>query len=405
MKLNSKLLLTIIGILSIIIIGGGIYIATQNKTTTHSATPFRASKSQAVTPAKGETLNFSVKSFSPRGRVSQRQNFTITFSRPIADVSLINTELDSSPVTFTPQIRGRFRWIGQDQIRFFPEVPLSPSTEYTAEILPEISPDPQHYRLTGKRDLTFFTERFYVKSARLSFEFNTPKKRRAKILGTVDFNYAVNPADLKEYLTIAYEGGTEIPCQIKTTGSNSIIRLETGEVARGDNDRRIRLQIKKDLKGVNYQLGLEKDYTSPIILKGKGNLYVHNANTRRGGSGSYIRLYLSTPVDSEAAKPYLTIEPEIDYQLTANYRYLNIHADFKPGNRYTVTVKQGLRSEDDAVFRQDILARLPSRTLSRVSALLAMGSSSREMVPSTSVWEQLTSTTSSSKSRESPRII
>ena len=365
MKRNT-LLLTIIGVLSAIIIAGGIYTVTQNK----------GQEPEVVTPT-----NFSVKSFSPEGKVSQRQNFTLTLSRQIVGESLRNTELDSSPIKFTPQIRGRFQWIGQDVIRFFPEMPLAPSTEYTAEVLPaaswliggtdglerasdrsKVMDDSTRHTLKGKREFTFFTERFRVKSATLSFEFDTPSKKRTRILGTVEFNYAVHPTELTKHLTIAYEGGNAIPYEIKTKEFNPIIQLATEHVTRGINDQRIQLRINKALKGLNCRLGLEKDYASPIILRGKKNLHVRGADVNK--YNRYIRIRFSEPVDAVAAKPYVTVTQELEgdeprtaeqlaIQLTENYRYLEIRGDFKSQNRYIVRIKQGMSGGKSAVLKKD----------------------------------------------------
>jgi uncharacterized protein YfaS (alpha-2-macroglobulin family) len=355
MKRNT-LLLTIIGVLSAIIIVGGIYTVTQ----------YKAQK--VATSNENKNVNFFVKSFSPEGKVSQRQNFTLTFSQTIAEESLINTELDNPPIKFTPQIRGRFQWVRQDAIRFFPEMPLAPSTEYTAQVLPVTSwliggadgmqtvsdrskgaDDATRYVFKGKGEFAFFTARFRVKSAALSFESN--KRKRTRLLGTVEFNYSVHPAELTKHLTIAYDGGESIPYQIQTKEPNTIIQLTTEPVTRGLNEQRIQLGINKALKGLNCYLGLERDYTSPIILRGKANLRISSANVDRRNRD--IRIRFSAPVDAEAAKPYVTVTPELNFQLVADYRYLNIKGDFKSGTSYTVKIKQGMSGGKSAVLKRN----------------------------------------------------
>ena len=345
MKRNT-LLLTIIGVLSAIIVVGGIYTVTQYNA------------QQEATSTQNGPVNFAVKSFSPEGKVSQRQNFTLTFSETIVEASLINTELDSSPIKFTPEILGRFQWVGQDAIRFFPEMPLVPSTAYKAEVLPPISwlmdkrttgTDQSDLTLKGKREFTFFTERFRVKSARLSFESNN--RKRTRILGTIEFNYAVDPAILKEHLTIAYDGADTIPYEITTRASNQIIQLATEQVIRGLNDQRIQLRLDKALKGINCRLGLEKDYTSPIVLRGKKNLRIENVYVNRYDRS--IRIRFNEPVDAASAKPYVTVTPELDFQLVTNYRYLRIKGEFKPGVSYKVQIKEGLGGGKSAVLKKE----------------------------------------------------
>ena len=332
MRLNKKLLLAIIGVLSAIIIVGAVYIGIQN--------------------SQG-TIHVFVELFSPQGLVKPHGNFTITFSHPIVDNFMINQDLDEFPVKFSPKIPGKFRWTEQNTLRFFPEVALSPSTEYIAEVSPQTAPS-SNFTFTGKRKFTFFTERFQVRSSRLAFEYSTKKKSHAKILGVVEFNYPVSVAMLREQLSISHDGGAKIPYHIRTSEPETyIVEIETEEVARGDGDQHIHMVIERGFKPINGQLDLAKAHITPIVLKRHDDLLITRVSAQSSGEGRYIQVQVSSNVDIELVKSYLTIEPEIDYQLASQYRYLKILGDFQPGDRYTVTVKQGLRAEDNAVLRQE----------------------------------------------------
>ena len=332
MKLNNKQLLTIIGVLCVIIIAGAIYIGIQNTR---------------------EMNQVFIETFTPQGQVKPHGNFTIAFSHPVVDNPVINQDLDEIPVKFTPQIPGKFRWIALNTLRFFPLVSLSPSTEYMAEVSPRIPSSP-NFTLTGKRKFAFFTERFQVRSSRLAFEYSTKKKSHAKIIGTVEFNYRVSAAMLREQLSISHDGGAKIPYHIRTSEPETyIVELETEEVARGYGDQHIQMKIEKDFKPVNGHLGLKKAHITPIVLKRHDDLLITRISPRSSGEGRYIEVQVSSSVDIKDAKPYIVMKPEIDFRLASRYRYLRILGDFKPADRYTVTVKPGLRSEDNAVLRKE----------------------------------------------------
>lgn len=333
MKLNNRQLLTIIGVLCVIIFAGAVYIGIQS--------------------TRGTTQIF-VESFSPQGQVKPHGNFTITFSHPVVENSVINQDLDEFPVKFSPQIPGKFRWNELNTLRFFPMVSLSPSTEYLAEVSPEFSSSSSNFTFTGKRKFAFSTERFRVRSSRLAFEYSTKKKSHAKIIGTVEFNYRVSAAKLRERLTISHDGGAKIPYHIRTSQPETyIVELETEEVVRGDGDQHISMKIEQDFKPIDGHLGLKKAHITPIVLKRHDDLLITRISPRSSGEGRYIEVQVSSSVDIKGAKPYVTIEPDIDYRLASQYRYLRILGDFKPADRYTVTVKPGLRSEDNAVLRKE----------------------------------------------------
>ena len=166
---------------------------------------------------------------------------------------MLDKDLDYSPIEFTPTIPGKFRWVDSDRLRFLPEVTFAPSTIYTANVSPTVSHSPKP-GLSGKRTLSFATERFKVKESKLSFERGAGRKSRAKIRTTVEINYPVDPAALKEKLTISYEDGKTISYRPVTEEVSDIIDLETVEIERSEDKQRFVLRLEKEFTCVNEGL-------------------------------------------------------------------------------------------------------------------------------------------------------
>ena len=76
--------------------------------------------------------------------------------------------------------------------------------------------------------------------------------------------------------------------------------------------------------------------------------------TERG----YVKIRLNSFVDVEVAKEYVTVEPEVNYRIVSNYRYLELRGEFKAGNGYTVAIKKGLWSQNGAVLKRDFSMRV-----------------------------------------------
>jgi len=351
---NNKILITVIAILSTVIIAlAGYMIVSQNKGTQE---PVVKTVLVKKTPVK-------VKSLSLTGEVPQKTNFTITFSQNVVSESSVNVQLDSVPIDITPSIPGKYKWLAKHRLGFFPDVELLPSTKYTAEILPEICSAEDLY-LTGKTQFEFHTPFFKVEDAPVSFKFSDKDKGRVKIKAAVEFNYPVRVGALKEKLSIFYKGGEKIPYQIITEGeTGSIIELETEEIIRGERDRSIRLKIEKGLKCVDGTLGLSGDYTSPIVLKSQKPLRVEWMNPNQQAGKVCVSIRVSSPVDANVAKEYITVTPETDYHIVSNYRYLELRGDFKPGSAYTVTIKKGLRAQDDSVLKGNFSKQVTMRDM------------------------------------------
>ena len=305
----------------------------------------------------GAKTRYSVKTFAPQGEVPEWTDFSIIFSEAIIDKSRVGTEVPAEAFRFTPAVQGTARWVAPDRIGFFLDAPLAPSAAYTVELTPELNPS-ETFLLTGQRTFKFATEPFAVQQTRM--EFSTDDTREyATGIGTISFNYPVTTADLKAHLSIELDDGTEIPCQLQTnTTTARTIAFETKRIKRGNADREIKVKIEKGFKCTGGQIGLEKANVTPVILRGKGTLGVTYSDVWESDGTPYISVNFSAPILSDAIASYLELTPAVDYQVTSDYRNIEIHGDFKRRTTYTLKIRRGLTARNDAVLRQDYTTQL-----------------------------------------------
>ncbi len=305
----------------------------------------------------GAKTRYSVNTFAPQGEVPEWTDFSITFSEAIIDKSRVGTEVPAESLRFIPAVQGTGRWTAPDRIGFFLDAPLAPSAEYTVELTSELNPS-EAFLLTGQKEFKFATEPFKVQQARM--EFSTDDTREyATGFGTIAFNYPVTTADLKAHLSVALNDGTEIPYQIQTnTATARTIKFATKRIKRGKADREIKVKIEKGFKCTGGQIGLAKANITPVILRGRGTLGVTYSDVRESDGTPYISVRFSAPVLSDTVKPYLELTPAADYQVTSNYRNIEIHGNFKRRTTYTLKIQRGLTARNDAVLKQDYMTRL-----------------------------------------------
>ncbi len=305
----------------------------------------------------GAKTRYSVNTFAPQGEVPQWTDFSITFSEGIVDKSRVGTEVPAEALRFTPAVQGTARWIAPDRIGFFLDAPLAPSAQYTVELTPELNPS-ETFLLTGQKEFKFATEPFAVQQTRMEFSTNDAREH-ATGFGTIAFNYPVTTADLKAHLSIELDDGTEIPYQIETnTATARTVTFETKRIKRGNADREIKVKIEKGFKCTGGQIGLEKANVTPVILRGKGTLGVTYSDVRESDGTPYISVSFSAPVLSDTIESYLELTPAVDYQVTSDYRNIEIHGDFKRRTTYSLKIRRGLTSRNDAVLKQDYMTRL-----------------------------------------------
>ena len=300
---------------------------------------------------------YSVKTFAPQGEVPQWVDFSIMFSEAIIDKSRVGTEVPGEALRFTPAVQGTARWIARDRVGFFLDAPLAPSAQYTVQLTPELNPS-ETFQLTGQKEFKFATDPFAVQQARMEFTTDDAREH-ATGFGTIEFNYPVTIVDLKAHLSIELDDETEIPYQIETnTATARTVRFETKRIKRGTADREIKIKIEKGFKCTGGKIGLEKASVTPVILRGRGTLGVTYSDVWESDGTPYISVSFSAPVLSDAIEPYIELTPAVAYQVTSDYRNVQIHGNFKRRTTYTLKIRRGLTARNDAILKQDYTTRL-----------------------------------------------
>lgn len=337
-KLSKTVLISVIGLLVFIIVAGVFYIVSENS---------------------GAKTRYSVTAFTPQGDVPQWVDFSWTFSEPIVDNAGIGTEVPQQAIRWTPAVDGKGRWVARDKIGFFLESPLAPSARYTVALSSRLSQS-DSFILTGQQRFEFATRRFEVTDTTLRFRYNPDDKQKAKAVGTIDFNYPVNIADLKAHLSIQFNGDTEIPYSLLTeTSTARTVTLETEEVERGREDRVLTLRIQKDFKCTGGKLGLAAASVTSVVLSGSGTLGITYCDVEEYGGSPYLALRFSTDIPAHVVEPYLQIAPNPgNTQLVMRYGEIQMHGDFKRRTTYTLTVQEGLTAQDGSVLKKPYTTQL-----------------------------------------------
>lgn len=299
--------------------------------------------------------------FSPGGEVQQSTNFTIAFSKEVVEDSLVNVWLDQTPINFNPPIPGKAQWIDRDKIRFYPDVLLQPSTEYTAEISPRLV-SPYGFSLAGERAFTFSTPQFKVNSASLNFEFVPAKEKEAKLLATIEFNYDVDPAEAIRFVAIQYKDGGQIPFKLLTTSPGRIVELEAEGVKRGEEEKEISLKISAGLKPIGGSLGLSGEFIKPIMMPRQQDLKVERLSPKIDWPKDWnIQIQFNMPVDVQSAGQYISIEPAVKYKMTSSHHYISLRGDFSLETTYQVNIRKGLRAIDGSELKRDFSSAVTFR--------------------------------------------
>jgi uncharacterized protein YfaS (alpha-2-macroglobulin family) len=298
----------------------------------------------------------TIKEVSPLDDVSRRTNFTITFSRNAVESDEINKWHEDNNITFSPPIKGKYEWITQKELRFYPEEILLPSTEYVLVVSPKIIGIEGLY-LAGKNKFTFETSTLKIEQADVDYKIEE-KKAAVRIMLNLKFNYEVSPAELKERLTFRVDKGPSLKFDFDKTEPSYILVAISEPVELTKSDRYLNITIDKGLKPIGGKKHLEKNYERRIKLPKKKQIVIESVYPEREGYTNWLNIKFSTAVFSRELKKYLTITPKVDYQISGSGQYISLKGDFKAGKTYDVLIRKGLPAMNGTTLQREFSKHL-----------------------------------------------
>ncbi len=283
----------------------------------------------------------SVKRFYDEGEVPQKTNFTIAFSQNVVAAESVDVWKDQKGLKIDPHIEGRCKWINQKELRFYPEEQLKPSTEYRLEISPNLLKN-KALHIKGKSRFEFHTQRIVVKDFTHEYVMNEKEPNSARLRISLEFNYNVNPQELMKYLKVKFLKAEEIICDVEQIKDSNILSVISKPFSVEDIDKKVKVQINKNLLPVDGVVSLLKEYEAVFSIPRRRKLVVESAFPECSSSGSWITVKFSTFVNIDAIKNFIEIEPRISYYLLKQERYVYIHGKFEPEKEYILKLRKGL---------------------------------------------------------------
>ncbi|MFL5774172.1 MAG: hypothetical protein ACJ75F_13505, partial [Flavisolibacter sp.] len=182
-----------------------------------------------------------------KGEVPQLGNLIFRFNKSLYPDSLINSWDSSEYISFKPDIPGRFRWNGPDELVFSPSQPLRPATSYEAKLNNEILHFSKYNDIKDADKIKFQTQPLELSDAQVSWVLQDEGHRTAVPQIIMLFNYPVRTEDLKDKLHIEVEGNKS-EYTILNAGVTSKVSVRLDGFKSEDRNYEAQLLIDKGLK-------------------------------------------------------------------------------------------------------------------------------------------------------------
>ena len=288
-----------------------------------------------------------------KDEVPQLGNLVFRFSKPLIKDSLLNQWDSTEFISFEPKIRGRFRWEHADELVFSPERPLSPATSYKATISSELLRFSKFDKVEKAENILFRTPDLKLDNTNITWVLQDENAKTAVPQVDLYFNYPVNPASLKDKLSVEADG-KKADYSIQTMSADNKVSLRILSLKAEDKDYDIKISIDKGMLPEGGVNATKEKVETNAIIPSAFILTVNDVNADHDGSTGTITVRTSQQVVAENLASYIKFEPAVKFTAEATDDGFIISSEgFDASKSYALGLLKGLRGKIGGVLKDE----------------------------------------------------
>jgi alpha-2-macroglobulin len=317
-----------------------------------------------------ESQPLKIERFSPEGSVDLVPELSITFSQPMIAVATQTTASENVPVKLSPEVKGKWRWLGTTTLIFDAETRFQMATKFTATI-----PKGTKSAIGGMLENDFTWEFSTPPPKVITFLPRGENTRRDAVL-FASFNQEINAENvlsktdlvsggrkfmIRPATEIEIAGNEEISKLIKTIRPNYFIAFRAVDILPGDS--KIEVLFDKNLPSAEGNLTTTSPQTYTFNTFGDLRItktycsYESNPNCLWADDLNIQfnnKLYDREVIDASQIK----VEPAIEnLKIGVSGNTLEISGYKKSRTKYKVTIPKTLKDEFGQTLTKNVVVR------------------------------------------------
>ena len=290
----------------------------------------------------GNNLEVTDRNFSEE--VEQLQNLIFTFNQDIVNDDQTNVWEDIEYAEFTPKMKGRFKWQSKNELVFSPLEPFKPATKYSIELSSEIAKRSQKdYKLTSNRKFDFHTPSLKLTGTEMYWAKSSSNPGKIEIRTNLIFNYKVNPAELKNLLSLTVDGKS-VTLDFSSLLPTEKVSVSLPEIGVSTKEKLpVKFTVAKGFLPVGGEMATEEPLEFVSEIPSKDKLQIINVTSETEDENSYIRVFTNQSVDVADLKSLVKIEPSLPFTVENLSDGFKISGDFIAGTNYELTISKKIK--------------------------------------------------------------
>jgi uncharacterized protein YfaS (alpha-2-macroglobulin family) len=286
-----------------------------------------------------------------KGEVPALGNLIFRFSHSLAMDSMLNAWDSTDYISFEPKLKGRFRWQSPDELVFSPAEPLSPATTYKAKVKSAVLKFSKYNAVKGGDKISFHTPLLTLDNSQVMWvgESSTTAVPQIDLV----FNYRIDPASLKNKLSVEVEG-KKTDFSLVTVSPDNKISLRISGLKTEDKDLDAKITIEKGLKPEQGNTSTAEEIINSATIPSPFALTVQNVEAEHDGMEGVVKVITSQQLTGESIKSFIRFEPALEYSVEPNEYGFTLRSDkFDTEKSYALTITKGLRGKIGGIMKED----------------------------------------------------
>ncbi|WP_460501425.1 MG2 domain-containing protein, partial [Hymenobacter agri] len=265
-------------------------------------------------------------------------NLVFTFDEKVVDEDKQNRWDTTRYVTFSPNIRGKFKWTGDRELTFSPLEPFRPSTVFSASLRPEALP-------SDKQKLALNRPKFHTPYLRMAAPqvFYGSSKRAAgtaELRANLVFNYPVRPSDVKSRLKVT-QGGKPVAVEVNSAEPDDLVAVTFMQDVQPGTP--VQIDIAPGLRPAAGTKPTEQALSAQAEIPDQSTLEVRELTGSLLNGQPVVTVLLNQPVRVADVQPYLTVKPAVAFSVEALESGLALRGGFEVSKTYQISLAAGTR--------------------------------------------------------------
>ncbi|WP_299248798.1 Ig-like domain-containing alpha-2-macroglobulin family protein [uncultured Cytophaga sp.] len=292
--------------------------------------------------SKKGAIEIKNKNFSEE--VNLQQNLVIEFSEDVVGDSVVDAWTEDQLITFTPAVKGMFKWTAANELTFSPTSAFAASTDYKAEISEEILKQNPDKKLSLGDEIKFEFHTPYLNLVQIDNFWAKKESNKAvnEVRMSLTFNYKINPSQLKELLSIQIDN-KPVTIDYYTSAVSNVVEIGISESTTSFDDKKAIISIKAGLKCGESAFVTKDAVTIESFISSKGTFIITGAIAEYSDKSGYISVSTNQEIATEDIESLIKIDPSLDFSIEKQGAGFFIKGEFTTGQAYELSIDKKLQ--------------------------------------------------------------